>query len=190
MNRLSLLQKMAMTNVQLLEFTFKVSNRRGDYRENVAIEAAKEGHLFIIQWMYANHIYTGDPCLIAAAEYGHINILDWLHNNRSDGKYLQCTVESLWENAIKNNHLPVIDWLRKKKLVPRLTTRYTAYTGNVETLEYLIKLGYYCNVGACKRIMSQSCAVEMGASNDSTKVLHKWTKYSEYLDRIASIPSL
>ena len=159
---------------------FKVPGMIGNYKENVAIEAAKEGHLFIIQWMYANNKYFNeDICLIAAAEYGHINILDWLHNNRSDGKYLKHTVESLWEKAIKNNHLPVIDWLRKKKLVSKLTTRYT---GNVGTLKYLIKLGYFCNVGACKRIMSQSCAVEMGGL---TKVLHRWMKYSEYLDRSA-----
>ncbi|RLN47123.1 hypothetical protein BBJ28_00016616 [Nothophytophthora sp. Chile5] len=74
-------------------------------------EAAKHGHLHVIQWLFANRTEgcTTDAMDNAAGE-GHLDVVQWLHANTKVG----CTEDAM-DFAACNGHLEVVQWLHSNR---------------------------------------------------------------------------
>ena len=78
--------------------------------EKAMDEAARHGHLPMLQWLHQNR---KEGCTTYAMDWaalnGHLPVVQWLHHNRKEG----CTKTAMnW--AAEKGHLPVVEWLKKQ----------------------------------------------------------------------------
>lgn len=79
---------------------------------NVLYEAAKKGHLPVIQWFHnrgRNDLFTA-IVMDLAAESGHLDMIKWLHVNRSEG----CTTGAM-SAATLGGHYHIVKWLKENR---------------------------------------------------------------------------
>ena len=75
--------------------------------DRVQWEAAKNGHLNIIEWLVDIGIKLASNFQIVAASNGHLHLLKWAKNN---GYSLDSSICSY---AVNNNHLNILIWARE-----------------------------------------------------------------------------
>ncbi|RLN80470.1 hypothetical protein BBJ28_00001326 [Nothophytophthora sp. Chile5] len=98
------------------------SELRVKLTERAMREAAQNGHLNVVQWLHANNCEHIDASTMdGAALCGHFEIVRWLHDNRNE----ECSgIVMYW--AAGGGHLEIVQWLH-----PRLTEACTTSTMNL-----------------------------------------------------------
>ena len=145
------------------------------YRENVRLysEAAINGHLEVVKWLYVNGCPYNRETGGFAASNGHINILEWILETIDDPwrdthacsyatkgnqfeilKWLRMNGcpwnRHTCENAAQNNNLKILKWLHENGCPwDHNTCYYSARNGNLNMLKYLHENGCPWNEYTC-----------------------------------------
>lgn len=86
------------------------SQRRFFFGTSVCLQAAKKGHLHVLQWLREiEGPWDSFGCILCAARNGHVHILQWLR------EFVRPLDKSTFGNhcdeAAANGHLHVLQWL-------------------------------------------------------------------------------
>jgi hypothetical protein len=73
-------------------------------------EAAKYGHLELIQFFHKNGVGCTTYATNYAARNGHLEVIKWLHENRKEG-----FTEKAINMAAENGHIEVVKWLSENR---------------------------------------------------------------------------
>ena len=100
-------------------------------------DAARAGHLHVLQWLLANGCEWNIYVMSDAASNGHLDVMKWAHE-------LGAPISSLtWLNAAQHGHLHVLKWAQEKGfLLNDNILAMSAVCGNIEMMKWLIELGF------------------------------------------------
>ena len=124
--------------------------------ENVALIAARNGHLTILQYLHTEKSFdfassnpAGESCVLLAAHHGHIDILQWLSSAGIIlSEHRTNTGRSAIHTAAAAGELKTVKWLARNGLSIEDKT-YLGYTiecmaakeGHIHILEWLLSKG-------------------------------------------------
>jgi hypothetical protein len=75
--------------------------------------AAKSGYLNIVKWLHNNRSEGCSAYAMNDASFcGHLNVMIWLRNNRDEGCTM-CEIHGAMTNALRNNNIKVIEFLKQ-----------------------------------------------------------------------------
>jgi hypothetical protein len=107
-HRLSIRECVAAASVGYLEALQLIMSRGVEWHIDVCREAALQGHLNILEWMwkFEVHRHQWGPAIISyAAANGHLNVVKWLRTTANcEWDYRTCY------NAARGGHLEVLKW--------------------------------------------------------------------------------
>lgn len=108
---------------------------------DVAVSAAKAGHVRIVEWLYTRYgakVELGQVCR-CASEWGHPHMLEWLRAQGCDTSHSTICILLL----IRRGHLNVLQWLhdtRQLHLSPNMPT-CALVAARMDIAHWLFRLG-------------------------------------------------
>lgn len=104
--------------------------------EHVGCEAARGGHMEMLQWLQDKGCHLNAYTLASAAEGGQIEAVAWLHNNGAPFKSMACS------SAAAKGRLEALQWLRANGCPwDKMTCFHAAYEGHLATLQWAMANG-------------------------------------------------
>ncbi|KAF0721372.1 hypothetical protein AaE_010077 [Aphanomyces astaci] len=104
--------KSAAGNNRLAVATYIIQVLGNDERNSTDVieEAARKGHLEMVQLLHLNSFACTTKAMDDAAVGGHLEVVQWLHSHRTEG----CTTRAMnW--AASNGHLKIVQWLHANR---------------------------------------------------------------------------
>src|SRR3990167_3564689 len=105
------------------------------FEEDIMDDAARSGHLNIVQWLHANWIGgCSKNAMNWAARNGHLDVVIWLHENRTEG----CS-EMAMDRAAWNGHLDMVKWLHENRTegCSKNAMNWAARNGYLDVVKWL-----------------------------------------------------
>jgi len=118
-------------------------------------EAAKGGHVNIIEWLYSKRYWLGLDVWKSAARHGRINVLELLYVYRKNDPYekrISNWHSALYESAAEGGHIEVLDWLDERGLDGILQANAgasAAANGHLNVLLWIKSKGYSMSTDIC-----------------------------------------
>jgi hypothetical protein len=98
---------------------------------NACAEAAKGGHLDLLQWLRRNGCPWNTLAYGWAMVKSHAHIVEWFDDNERLVK-----IDDLWEPAIRQGHIEIVDWLLEHGHPwPRGSCCFAAQSGRLDLLQ-------------------------------------------------------
>ncbi|OWY99448.1 hypothetical protein PHMEG_00029545 [Phytophthora megakarya] len=72
--------------------------------------AARNGRLYIVEWLHSNSSRLFTSTMDVAAQFGHLDVVRWLHRNQRE-----CCTTSTTDLAAHNGHIDVVKWLTRNR---------------------------------------------------------------------------
>ncbi|KAL3674861.1 hypothetical protein V7S43_000787 [Phytophthora oleae] len=113
-------------------------NLRDCYSGRAMSWAASNGHLEVMKWLLSNR---QDLCVNYAMDFaaanGHLNVVKWLHNNCREG----CTTWAM-DGAATNGHLEVVHWLNstRKEGCTKAAIDGAAANGHIDVVQFILQV--------------------------------------------------
>lgn len=105
------------------------------YAHGAMIEAAKVGHLHVVQWLHMQKgVYLTDVYMTAAMENGQLDVAEWLFERYSGGWREQTT-----NTAIRHGQLKALQWLHTRGIARygQHAMRLAAQHGHLEIVRWI-----------------------------------------------------
>lgn len=119
---------------------------RGCYAFMGATEASQRGDLAVVEWLFQpRHATLPKWSIVAAASAGHLDLIEWFHA-RDPGSF----PDDVFDKAITSGNTQLLDWLlvhRPERPSPRAIVA-AAWRGDAETVEWLLRHKMECDLRA------------------------------------------
>src|SRR5271156_102149 len=104
---------------------------RQDMTSQMCQEAAGNGQLTTLQWLYKRGCFGNETTCLFAAEGGHLDVLKWARENDCEWDEDTCT------HAAEGGHLHVLQWARENGCPwDENTCSYAARGGHFDVLKW------------------------------------------------------
>lgn len=142
-----LLTELAYTGkTEMLQLAHEINDLNEHNDGYLCENAASGGHLDTLKWLHQIGCPLGGSIVEQAAGGGHLHVLDWLWE--LDREAVQWGFRHSFDDAIREGHIPAIEWAMKKGLpgpweeAATLTLPERAsQLGNLDVVKWAVSLG-------------------------------------------------